>query len=90
MSLQIRVSAQGGPKKYHIFHLTISLEPLKIKRCGFHRNVPRVSQNKDWVAFLCSCLKILFKLAPSYYTENVNVSVYYHITQINHEWHRVI
>ena len=35
------------PKKLYIFQHIIPLEPFKIKRNGFQKNVPRVSGNKD-------------------------------------------
>jgi len=41
---------QGGPKNLYIFQHTISLETFKMKWNGFRQNVPRVAENKDYVA----------------------------------------
>ena len=45
--LNMCMYVQGGPKKLYVFQHTIYLEPFTIKWNGFHKNVPRVSGNKD-------------------------------------------
>ena len=44
-------------KVVHFQH-TISLKPFNIKWNGFHRNVPWVSRNKDWIAVLMRLLSM--------------------------------
>jgi len=50
----------GWPKKLYIFQHTISLQPFKIKRNGFHWNIHRVSGIKDYVVIFCVALKYFF------------------------------
>jgi len=50
-------------KVVHFFQDTITLELFKIKWNIFYQNVPRVSENKDWVVAFMQLLNILCKLA---------------------------
>ena len=45
------------------------MQSLKIKSNGFHKNVPRVSEKKNYAAVFMQLLKILCILVQSYYTD---------------------
>ena len=42
-------SIQSSPQKLYIFQHTISFTPYKKKWNRFHKNVPRVFGNKDYI-----------------------------------------